>query len=588
MQTFYYVDAHCGAGKTMQLVDVIKTRHLSHTHRIIIASTTKTLVNQTAFNLRSNGIACSVFHGGNISCGVMARYEKALLDETKRIILVTHQAFFKGLEFAKNGDFKVFIDEIPQIDTEQRYKLKHHKQNVLNAFAIKQFATDADFCEVTVKNTKLVNRYIQSDKDQVDAVLCELANKVSSPNYHVACKADTFKNFVDIVKPSEKFTTSAIMRPSVFSRWPDVTIMGANFTSSTMYRCWTLDDANFIPHPLFTGLSAVHPKEVGDRIKIGYVFELPFSKNQINTFTKNGFDVVAEMGRLAEQEFQGQPYLATFNNRTSEASMLTYETAEVIEPVSNGRNDLVHLHRAIYAMAANDAPTHINMMKNLFGFEGDELYLAHGFESAYQFLCRTSVRVAGSTEPLHFIVPDKRTATMLAHIFSCQSVYQIEHDMVLPDSEKKERKSKEEINRAAYQKTKNVQSMILTTGGQTAKTFKAWVENGCVKTSEGQNHFTLEFETGLKFADVKRRINRNCLLRVQGGKGLIVVPTDTIIPADYAQWLAEAFAKANTSVDIQFSAVPVKEFGEFKQTNKNTDDLTKYVQRDFKKFLGKA
>lgn len=588
MQHFYFVDAHCGAGKTMQLVDVIKTRHLSHTHRIIIASPTKVLVDQTARNLRKSGIANTVIHGGTACKSVMKKYEAALLDENKRVILITHLAFFAGIDFAKDGDFKVFIDEIPQIDSEHSYKLKNNKRFVLNAFAVTPFGTDPEFSEVTVKSQKVVNNYVSSSQDDIDAVLHSLANSVSSPNFHVACRTETFNNFVDLTAPSEKFTASSIMRPTIFSRWPDVTILGANFTNSALYRCWMLDDATFEPHPLFSQLSDVHPREVGDRINIGYFFEHPFAKNQIKTFESIGVDVIAEMGRVAEREFQGQPYLATFNNRTNETSTETYENAEVIEPVAKGRNDLVHLHRAIYAMAANDSPVHINMMKNLFGFEGDELYLAHGFESAYQFLCRTSVRVAGSTEPLHFIVPDKRTATMLAHIFSCPSVYQVEHDMALPEREKKERKSKEEINRAAYEKTKNVQSMILTTGDQTAKTFKAWVENGCVRGTEGQNHFTLEFETGLKFADVKRRINRNCLLRVQDGKGLIVVPTDTIIPADYAQWLAEAFAKANTSVDIQFNAIPVTAFGDCKHTNKNTDDLTKYGQRDFKKFLGKA
>jgi len=68
----------------------------------------------------------------------------------------------------------------------------------------------------------------------------------------------------------------------------------------------------------------------------------------------------------------------------------------------------MHINNCLFISALNSTPGTYEWINQKFGISGDEVAESHSYEIGYQTLMRTSLRNGSSTQPVKFIVGDKK------------------------------------------------------------------------------------------------------------------------------------------------------------------------------------
>jgi hypothetical protein len=113
-----YVSGECGRGKSYTTYHYIKD-NLDNSNFLYVAPTLK-LLEGTKKKLNEIGVKCTIIHSGNTKKHVLSAIVEYLKKATDhgQVLLITWKAYSAIPYFAKHDNWEIFIDEIPQLDTQ--------------------------------------------------------------------------------------------------------------------------------------------------------------------------------------------------------------------------------------------------------------------------------------------------------------------------------------------------------------------------------------------------------------------------------------------------------------------------------------
>lgn len=454
-ETFYYVSACAGSGKTTTAMKAIG-KGVQLGDKFIVAQPTKQLIENTVASQRNQislmGAKTAVITSDRYPGKTHSEFIKAVNDATVDVIFTTHSTVMSCWQIANKGKWNLIIDEIPNVDVPFHANLSLTWNDWMKHVRVED-AGDADAMLVypNVGAERTVQEWAWNElQDDVIAVTQSFWEMLVNPNYRLSItKADWQTVGFD---GTAKLHAHGTLLPTILQGWNRVTIMGANFDNSLLSIVWRSMGIDFQPDRAIVVTNATHPLAAGQRARIHYFTERNWSKYLRNQI---GFHVIAE--KLA-QHVSGQ-HIWSANNDV-ETYMWKAKDGTRIAPISHGLNSYVGFDKAVYLAALNDTPAHAKWLENNYGLDRDEIGKAKSFEAAYQMVMRTNLRDQKGNLDVDIYVADRRTADYLNSLLPGSKQFFL--DLGLKElgasgrdlSQKKATKSNAERRKETYEKKK--------------------------------------------------------------------------------------------------------------------------------------
>lgn len=440
---FSFIDGRPGAGKSVAAREDIAKRY-NRREKIAIATQTTALSEEYQNYFEKAGIKSKVFTVKTHEKGV-GRGVKRYLRECDGTILIFNQSVLFNSELDGEG-WTLFIDEIPSIfkpitikfDLGNPLKARgHYEQREL----LKRMMCyeDWEFNNQSgvegyrvVKKTEgmaaasLADMYTNGDEEE--GIYClkdnvrKLMKYVSDINRRVYIDAVSAKKFFE---GADKviLTFYVVDQPASVSSFDSVVFIGANFKKSFLYRIWG-ESASFQSNTSLAG-KLNHQDFSGRDIKIFYVSYHTFSKSLFKKIGEGveraGYKtIVNATERVVADVFGDAHHIYCLNHKkdaSDEDIIWSLKNGTSVSPNPRGLNCYRDCDVAIHLAALNLDPWTLQFLHKFYGISPAEAREAHTFEMVLQFLCRTSIREADSTQKVIFVVGDKETAEYLARYF---------------------------------------------------------------------------------------------------------------------------------------------------------------------------
>ena len=405
---FFKVSGLCGGGKTQRALEFVAREIVSTQHNYVIAQPTMELMEQTQNRLKALNPNIDVKVLNSSTCGDEKVYEcvKEILLKTpknsSKVLLCSHKAIMDGLPglspFKRN--WNLLVDEIPQIDDHYSVNIAYSKKHFPEFFQFHRDKTIKEYCPITLQPLK---RYVAESwckgrgRDDV--------REVMRPVLETMLKEHT-QTWIDIKRHDEsrrgEINLHSVVTPEVFASWKSVTVIGAHFENSLMYQVWQRMNVEWAKHPHIESDPETHDEQTSKRLKIYYFSEKPWSKSLRDRIGTAKFKPLM---KAINTMIGNEETLWVANNDVKDYE-LNLRNSTRISNVCHGNNSYLDYKNILCFSALNDKPGHIHWFKAVFGFEPQVLKLARGYETLYQCLMRTNLRIADSHEQVRVIVPD--------------------------------------------------------------------------------------------------------------------------------------------------------------------------------------
>lgn len=414
MTHYHYVNAPCGAGKTTSLINFYKDRIARTDSRLVIAQPTIDLMKATAERFREAlGVEATLVYSPSRNEPAAPKFKAALENRDVKLILVTHATLIANPNFKKaNADNTyLIIDEIPSIEEAMDVQLNTYKDILASNLDVVPSKVSSYFRLVRNQESEMFDTIRTDLNDQVVKSFEEIFDAVNNPHRDAFVSTDAWDKFVDTELKSYQLTVHLVLLPTLFFRWTNVIIMGANFLDSMLYKAWsTFDDVTFSEWEHSKDLPSIHSEETGTRATIYYCIEQIWSKS-----IEEKYGVLSIVSGEVAEHFSDRPFIYAVNNSTDVTTIAPLMASGIEAPViSHGINAYRHIHNAVFTPALNDTPQHLSFIAQYFGIEKGVISESKSFETAYQFVMRTSLRMPDETAPVEVVVMDERTAVFLA------------------------------------------------------------------------------------------------------------------------------------------------------------------------------
>ncbi|WP_457587240.1 hypothetical protein [Ensifer canadensis] len=434
-QVIYYVDGPVGSHKTSSMYRFVAA---CPDAKFTIGTPTNSMTEQIAGGLEALGLACLPIHrkeyeDGKKKEGSAVRYRRAVQGGT-RIVVLNHDVALKlvfdkmdcdqirnpDLFAADNyGDIHLIVDEI--LSVYKRFTLKG--MTLSNEWVSTYFDTvkrieKSEYYHLTLNDRGMVawaNGFLEEHQPlskQQRAIFDHTVN----PRYRVAVSVKD----LDELQRGERTSLSFFVTvcPSILQQYRSVTIIGANFQKSMLYKMWR-DELNFQPHPYIKGDydDFSHKHKAGVIINHYYFCEPTFSKGRLNAV---GYENVFDKAALVIESIvppDDPEYIFAVNNPPNEGDpdyRWITETeggyAERISANPRGQNGHKDKNASAFLAAVNFSNIDTTFLKSAFDISSDEAREAMTYENISQFHGRTSIRVQDAKKNLYFFSPDRDAA----------------------------------------------------------------------------------------------------------------------------------------------------------------------------------
>ena len=435
------VSAPCGAGKTFAICKKI-AEDVDGKYLIVVPTLKLSEQYQKALEKENVEFINSVNSSKNPGESVSARIQKKIKDFNDNglggAVIIT-QAALNSQKFIPNkGRWNLILDEIPGIDNVHQYVVPYNHKFITNFIEI-----DSDFEDENPSKLKLIdkptNELLSRANDEFDGKIKKLVADMHNNGHESFVNKANWKKIVEdnevtpdhLTNPSyenEKNTITIVtmLSPKIIEEFKSVTIMGANFEYSMLFKWWGE----------YYGIAFYHDNSIlnslrfrshtnGDRLKIFYLMESNFSKTQRNKITEEIIDnIECPIGlgdKLAKMAISilKDGFIYAVNNDFDNVELKN--AGEKIAVISHGMNEYDDYNKAYFGAALNKKPAH-NRILNDLGFDNQYIKSAHIVEVAYQFLMRSSLRKHECHDDVIFVVNDEYTARAIAELFPGCSV----------------------------------------------------------------------------------------------------------------------------------------------------------------------
>jgi hypothetical protein len=424
-----YVSAACGAGKTHIICDEIATN--PYKKYIIVVPTIK-LGEDYQSGLQDRGVTYKECINSSSPKNVAKRIEKSIISlnsmDVGGVIIITQSALSTAKFLQHVDTWHLIIDEILTVDRLIPFPTPHTLSILTDSVSV-----DEKFKHKTLYKLKHDDAVLNLQYDENLKSVKKLVSDMDT--YHEAfVEKNNWDNMVvdGIVTPDTESDMTygnqnntlnilLMLTSKIVDQFKSVTILGANFESSMLYKWWSESfSVQFTPNNHLLGKLRYTTHNNGHRLYISYLSEVNFSK----TYRNKPIDEVIDgttcksigeklSAKAVDALESGFIYMI---NKDSCDDVLINAGGVKANVISHGSNAFSGYHQLYFSAAVNKNPAH-NRILNGLDFTDDFIFTATTAEISYQGLMRTSLRDINCNVPVHFVCNDYRTATGVAEYF---------------------------------------------------------------------------------------------------------------------------------------------------------------------------
>ena len=414
-----YVDAECGRGKTYSTCQWIK-QWVNMRNQMYVAPT-KALLEQTAIELRKHKLEPHIIHSDNAENTVVRDITEYLKSSKKwgQILLITWSAYVNLRYFHRREYWSIYIDEIPQVDNFYGDPFPFNSHFLTDYLSLGEPVNET-ISKVIVHNLSGLENHLQKDiwKDKAYKLLYGLLSDALSEGKELFVVTDSWNRVIERGIISESIDKNRIflismLKPSLFQ---GATILGANVSKSMLYAWLTgYHGVDFHEHSEI--LKNLRPfMDLSGRARISYFSSYRWSKTLRDKVPDWSDDtIMAQMENEIVALTDGRDYLLVANN-DYKGKLDPLPNSIRIPVVSKGMNEFTHHNMIVHLPALNREPKHTNMLNQL-GICSETIAQSTAYETLYQNVMRTALRIPFSNQIVDIIVPSKGEADFLVGMF---------------------------------------------------------------------------------------------------------------------------------------------------------------------------
>ncbi|WP_159351359.1 DEAD/DEAH box helicase family protein [Roseomonas harenae] len=411
--------AVCGAGKTFA-ISHRSIRQALAGHRVLIVQPTLELLEQTITTIEKHcaeqGVTVRVraIHGEN-STSVVADIVRHMQHPEfgGEIFLITHAAH-ERLPFVPTQNWHLVYDEVPQVVWCAEMNLTCHHRLLTDGFEVSPSGyPECDLVEAA-SGGYLARIIKAAEHDDVDAVLSEVASRVTSRHWQVYVDSEQYSNLTENHGNTKrrKLSLFGVMQPSLMEGYRSVTLLSADADESALYLIWSRMNVGFSEDTELNASLRFLTHENGDLITIRYLTKDDWSK-RLRDREMEGKKVLRYAADAVLETFGNEEFCYLANNDVPQGIWgQASRRAHRLPNSAHGINTYQRFHNVALLSALNPTSSHFAFL-SLLGLDGDAVKNAITRSALYQAACRISIRNPEDRSPKTVIVPDLNTAAWL-------------------------------------------------------------------------------------------------------------------------------------------------------------------------------
>lgn len=452
-QSIFHVTSRCGAGKSFQTISHLHTHFLKASTDdqdpgfFILASKTNDLSKQNyeqfhgLDNSQAN-VRYRLIDSTNTSDGVAQEIAKHVKLHKQGVLFVSHAAVALMDPKLLQGTTLIF-DEVPD-NLVREIRLQHGTKNVGQYW-------ERFIIEETLPNSKTRKVTLRKDVDPIDVASFIDNIKKKRDNATTLYAANMLQFLLDghedlyLSSKTDHETTLNIYSGIDWKRFDDIrkhasriAVLSAEFKHTLLgfvaekIAGMKIEEVNVAPGIV---LQDAHQKRA---IIYPIIKDKSWSTHLKNQKADEALEprtlpiiphetVLDHAKRIVDSRMGSEKYLLIMNKRDKRLIGADDEHVEVISSSSHGSNKYTDCHHAAYLASKRPDPVEISTLNSFahkYNLDATELkncvITERCYESAYQCLARTSIRIDGNTleGPHIFFVPDQHYAEYVAQWFA--------------------------------------------------------------------------------------------------------------------------------------------------------------------------
>lgn len=447
-QQILTVDALCGSGKSYQAMRVA-VEEASKDQRVCVLQPTIDLLEQNyrdaqalfqATSVTITPIHCKDSNSNWVVSSRIMDYLKRPAPNGGDILLITHAAFLSLPYFHREQDWILICDEVPEVCYLYEENLRDTHFLITDAVDVKvantqylemiepQVSGDNDGSETNpIKDAYAPLRTIAENKynDSGWKLVQDLAWSICSPHHNAYITQELWDTLNVRRKRLDgkavKLSAHVTLRPSVFSKFKQVIILGALFEKTLLYRLWK-HFVEFVPYERIESKLRFYGRHDNKgAIHIKYFTE--------GSWSKYGYT----------QQLDGKPivdyYTDAIRNVLGKEQFLYSINKHSVDPflglkgiqlpgTPHGINTYQHIDHVAFVASYNPPPHSFTFYKAK-GIDSEEVNEGIMLQAVYQAIMRSSLRDPNCKNEHIVIVPTLALAEALSRLFSNCTVDQL-------------------------------------------------------------------------------------------------------------------------------------------------------------------
>lgn len=379
-----YITADCGAGKTFQLIQQVK----SCTEKFIIVQGTQKLCKQTYDDINDSSLAKII-----ISDEVSNVYESVvefLMNTTHRVLIVCDVTFLQIKDTTLLKNWKIFLDDVvnfhnfKNINTEQKGLVEDHIFHSFEAIGNNHVTAKPvyDFSDEIVESAAGVFNFVK----QYDYFL------FNAGFFEKVGATDSYKKTKDQLQ---------IMSWVNLNRFIglDITFMAHDFEKTLVY----LSSPESFEQAYFPSLRS-RSKPLQERMRVFYFSHIPLTRSLRENSPEQFEKVIAWINDNVTD------YIFTVNSDQNTKIL----NGKYLKPKSRGINDYINVSNAVWLASMKPSRLEQRQVELMFNITSQQITNSREYEELYQFVQRTALRHYESDSIVNVYVFDKEQAHSLS------------------------------------------------------------------------------------------------------------------------------------------------------------------------------
>jgi len=420
-----FTDAPGGSGKTHAIarraIELVREGH-----NVLIIQPTKDLIDQTKARY-FGGIHCEVITSNTNSTSVIGK----ILDYLQQpypephILMIAWLAFDRLPDFNQRGQWHVFVDEVPQVYDRHEFKARKTHTYITNQLQLAQHS--GKFAAVHVKDRGEMRSLAEAaGYDYALSTYADAARQLKSLNF--ACFVDHQRHAALLAGKSDDLIIYTLMNPSILQGFASVTIAGARFKETLLYRLWSQSGVEFIEAEDINRTLRYREHVGFERLTVHYAFERSWSKCLRDSDAGMPFTAYCD----AVQRANGDNRAIWIGNNDIDVSPFTGTHYQRLPNYPHGLNNFQEDYDNVVCLSALNPSNDLIGFLESVGLSRDEVLLNTYRHCVYQAVLRCSLRNPNRQTSNHVFVPDQQLALWLQSIFQGSSVEKLPVDYQLP------------------------------------------------------------------------------------------------------------------------------------------------------------